>query len=100
MKSSDILPREVKSLTQSGKLSVKKRPQARFSELHQDYVCSAAYRTDFSPIDTVKMAESCGVAGLRTTDPAELAAAAKAAIAGRRSLVIAVPVSYTDYRLF
>ena len=46
------------------------------------------------------MAESCGVAGLRTTDPAELAAAAKAAIAGRRSLVIAVPVSYADYRLF
>ena len=56
------------------------------------------YRTDFSPIDTVKMAESCGVEGLRTTDPGELASAAKAAFARRRSLVITVPVAYADYR--
>ena len=27
------------------------------------------YRTDFRPIDTVKMAEACGVAGLRTSQP-------------------------------
>jgi acetolactate synthase-1/2/3 large subunit len=59
------------------------------------------YRTDFSPIDTVKMAESCGVEGLRTTDPGELASASRAAFARRRSLVIAVPVAYADYhRLF
>ena len=56
------------------------------------------YRTDFSPIDSVKMAEACGVEGLRTTDPAALAAAASAALANRRSLVIAVPVDYADYR--
>jgi len=56
------------------------------------------YKTDFSPIDTVKMAESCGVEGLRTTDPGELASAAKAAFARRRSLVIGVPVAYADYR--
>ena len=56
------------------------------------------YRTDFSPIDTVKMAESCGVEGLRTTDPGELASAAKAAFAHNRSLVIGVPVAYADYR--
>jgi acetolactate synthase-1/2/3 large subunit len=56
------------------------------------------YRTDFSPIDTVKMAEACGVEGLRTTDPTELATAARAAIARRRSLVVAVPVAYSDYR--
>ena len=27
------------------------------------------YRMDFGPIDTVKMAEACGVEGLRTSDP-------------------------------
>ena len=57
-----------------------------------------SYRTDFSPIDTVRMAESCGVDSLRTTDPSELASAAKAAITHGRSLVIAVPVAYGDYR--
>jgi acetolactate synthase-1/2/3 large subunit len=53
---------------------------------------------DFGPIDTVKMAEACGVAALRTSDPAELAAAAARAAAERRNLVIAVPVDYADYR--
>ena len=56
------------------------------------------YRTDFRPIDTVKMAEACGVDGLRTTNPDELATAARRAVRGRRSLVVAVPVNYTDYR--
>ena len=32
------------------------------------------YRMDFGPIDTVKIAESCGVASLRTSNPDELAA--------------------------
>ncbi len=56
------------------------------------------YRVDFGPIDTVKMAEACGVEGLRTSNPDELAAAARRAVEGRRSLVLAVPVNYTDYR--
>ena len=56
------------------------------------------YRVDFGPIDTVKMAEACGVEGLRTTDPDELASAAKCAVERRRSLVIGIPVSYADYR--
>jgi acetolactate synthase-1/2/3 large subunit len=56
------------------------------------------YRVDFGPIDTVKMAESCGVDGLRTSHPDELAAAVRGAAERRRSLVIAVPVTYTDYR--
>jgi len=56
------------------------------------------YRTDFNPIDSVKMAEACGVEGLRTTSPDELASAAKRAIDRGRSLVIAVPVDYADYR--
>ena len=56
------------------------------------------YRMDFGPIDTVKMAEACGVAAVRTTKPAELADAAASALADRRNLVIAVPVDYSDYR--
>jgi len=56
------------------------------------------YRVDFRPIDTVMMAESCGVDALRTTNPDELASAAKHAVERRRSLVIAVPVHYADYR--
>jgi acetolactate synthase-1/2/3 large subunit len=61
----------------------------------------APYRTEFGPIDTVKMAEACGVQGLRTSNPDELAAAAKRAVDERRSLVIAVPVDDADYtRMF
>jgi acetolactate synthase I/II/III large subunit len=56
------------------------------------------YRMDFRPIDTVKMAEACGVNALRTTSPDELAAAAKRAVERRQSLVIAVPIDYADYR--
>jgi acetolactate synthase-1/2/3 large subunit len=56
------------------------------------------YRMDFGPIDTVKMAEACGVAAVRTSKPAELADAAASALADRRNLVIAVPVDYSDYR--
>jgi acetolactate synthase-1/2/3 large subunit len=56
------------------------------------------YRMDFGPIDTVKLAEACGVAAVRTSKPAELADAAASALADRRNLVIAVPVEYSDYR--
>jgi acetolactate synthase I/II/III large subunit len=56
------------------------------------------YRMDFGPIDTVKMAQACGVEALRTSNPAELAWAASKALAERRNLVIAVPVEYSDYR--
>ena len=59
------------------------------------------YRTEFGAIDTVKMAEACGVDALRTADPDPLAAAAKRAVDQRRSLVLAVPVDADDYpRLF
>ena len=56
------------------------------------------YRTDFGPIDTVKMAEACGVDGLRTANPDDLFAAARRAVDRQQSLVIAVPVDYSDYR--
>ena len=59
------------------------------------------YRTEFRPIDTLKMAEACGVASLRTSNPDELASAARHAVDRRGSLVIAVPVNDADYpRLF
>jgi hypothetical protein len=39
-----VIPREEKTLLQSGKLSRKKMPEGRFNELYQDYVASAAIR--------------------------------------------------------
>jgi len=60
-----------------------------------------SYRTDFGRIDSVKMAEACGVKGLRTTNPDELASAAQRAVNERRSLVLAVPIDDADYpRMF
>jgi acetolactate synthase I/II/III large subunit len=56
------------------------------------------YRTDFGPIDTVKMADACGVEALRTADPDVLASAARRAAGERRGLVIAVPVDAEDYK--
>lgn len=58
----------------------------------------APYRMDFGPIDSVRMAEACGVEGLRTSDAGELAEAVGRAIAARRSLVVGVPIHYEDYR--
>ena len=56
------------------------------------------YRMDFRPIDTVKMAEACGVAALRTTNPDELASAVRQAEAQGTSLVVGIPVDYADYK--
>jgi acetolactate synthase-1/2/3 large subunit len=55
------------------------------------------YRMDFGPIDTIKVAEACGVKGLRTSDPDELAAAVRSAVSRRQSLVVGIPVHYRDY---
>jgi acetolactate synthase I/II/III large subunit len=56
------------------------------------------YRMDFNPIDTVKMAEACGVRALRTSDPGEMAAEVARAATDNTSLVVGVPVHYADYR--
>lgn len=59
------------------------------------------YRTEFGAIDTVQMAQACGVEAIRTSDPDELAAAAKRAVDQRSSLVIGVPIDADDYtRMF
>jgi hypothetical protein len=39
-----VIPSHVKSLLQSGKLSVKKMPAGQFFEIYQDYVCSCVLR--------------------------------------------------------
>jgi acetolactate synthase I/II/III large subunit len=56
------------------------------------------YRMDFNPIDNVKMAEACGVAAIRTSNPDELGSSVKRAVDQGKSLVVAVPVHYGDYR--
>lgn len=56
------------------------------------------YRMDFNPIDTVKMAESCGVTALRTSNPDELGSAVRRAVSQCKSLVVGIPVHYADYR--
>jgi acetolactate synthase-1/2/3 large subunit len=70
-------------------------------KLSQEGKNLAPYRMDFDPIDSVKVAEACGVRGLRTTDPAELTEAVAGAARENRSLVVEVPINYADYkRLF
>jgi acetolactate synthase-1/2/3 large subunit len=68
-------------------------------KLSQENKNLPAHRMDFRPIDTVKMAEACGVQGMRTTNPDELASAVRRAVAEKRSLVVGVPVNYADYKL-
>jgi hypothetical protein len=42
--SDKIVPREVKTLTKTGKLSVSEMPVTRYNSLKQDYVCSTIFR--------------------------------------------------------
>jgi acetolactate synthase-1/2/3 large subunit len=56
------------------------------------------YRMDFRPIDTVKMAEACGVEAVRTSSPDQLSSVVKQAIDKKKSLVVGVPIHYADYR--
>jgi len=42
--STQTIPTEVKSLTSSGKMSVKPMPKGRFHEIYQDYVCGCMLR--------------------------------------------------------
>ena len=56
------------------------------------------YRMDFGAIDTVKVAEACGVEALRSANPDEVASRARRAVETKRSLVIAIPIDYRDYR--
>ncbi len=45
VESDKVMPRESKSLTRAGKLTVKETPLGKFYELYQDYVCGCVLRT-------------------------------------------------------
>jgi len=44
VRSDEVVPREVKTLLKSGKLSIKKMTKSKFNELYQDYVCGCILR--------------------------------------------------------
>jgi hypothetical protein len=54
----NTIPNEVKTLTSTGKLSIKPMPKAKFHEVYQDYVCGCVLRVArevfaFLPVDTL-----------------------------------------------
>jgi hypothetical protein len=72
----DAVPSEVKTLTSTGKLSVKQMPKARFHELYQDYLCSCILRVAreafaLLPIETLLITASVDTVDTRTGHPAE-----------------------------
>ena len=73
------------------------RKMARLKQWCAD--ATAASAEDDGVTYRFKMAEACGVAALRTANPDELATSVRRAVASGRSLVVAVPVNYEDYRL-
>lgn len=42
--SEEVIPREIKTQSKSGKLSVKEMPKSKFFELYQDYICGCVLR--------------------------------------------------------
>ena len=57
------IPAEVKTLTASGKVSIKTMPKGRFHEIYQDYLCSCVLRVvrevfSLLPIDTILITAS------------------------------------------
>jgi hypothetical protein len=61
----EIIPQEAKTLTSTGKLSVKPIAKTRFHEIYQDYVCGAVLRTatemfGFLPVEVVIVTASVG----------------------------------------
>jgi hypothetical protein len=67
----EIIPQDAKTLTSTGRLSVKPMAKARFHEIYQDYVCGCMLRTasemfGFLPVDTVLVTASVGFIDLAT----------------------------------
>jgi len=61
----EIIPQEAKTLTSTGKLSVKPMSKTRFHEIYQDYVCGCVLRTatemfGFLPVEAVLVTASVG----------------------------------------
>ncbi|MCX6925408.1 MAG: hypothetical protein NT154_19695 [Verrucomicrobia bacterium] len=70
------IPAEVKTLTSTGKLSVKTIPKARFHELYQDYICSCMLRVArevfaLLPVDALLITASAELTDLRKGQPVE-----------------------------
>jgi hypothetical protein len=61
----DTIPQEAKTLTATGRLSVKPMAKTRFHEIYQDYVCGSVLRTasemfGFLPVEVVLVTASVG----------------------------------------
>ncbi|MEQ2005372.1 MAG: tellurite resistance TerB C-terminal domain-containing protein [Limisphaerales bacterium] len=70
------IPNEVKSLTTSGKVSVKAMPKGRFHEIYQDYVCGCVLRIGrevfaLLPVETVIVTATTDIFDSRTGCTAE-----------------------------
>ena len=71
-----VIPTELKTLTSSGKVSVKPMPKARFHEIYQDYVCGCVLRVAremfaLLPIETLLVTASVDALDSRTGQAAE-----------------------------
>ena len=69
--STKTIPTEVKTLTASGKMSVKAMPKGRFHEIYQDYVCGCMLRVArevfaMLPVETVLVTASADLLDSRT----------------------------------
>jgi hypothetical protein len=74
--STQTIPTEVKTLTSSGKLSVKTMPMGRFHEIYQDYVCGCMLRVArevfaMLPVETVLVTALADLLDARTGHTAE-----------------------------
>ena len=73
----EAIPSESKTLTTSGKVSVKAMPKARFHEIYQDYVCGCILRLAreifaLLPVDTALLTATVDGINPRTGHKAEL----------------------------
>jgi hypothetical protein len=76
VKSLQAIPAEIKTVTSTGKLSVKPMPKARFHELYQDYICSCMLRVAREafavlPIDRLLITASADAPNVRKGQPQE-----------------------------
>jgi hypothetical protein len=66
-----VIPAEVKTLTATGKLSVKAMPRGRFQEIYADYLCGCAFRVAREvfavlPVDLLLVTASANSIDLKT----------------------------------
>jgi hypothetical protein len=89
--STQTIPTEVKTLSSSGKLSVKPMPKGRFHEIYQDYVCGCMLRVArevfaMLPVETLLVTALADLLGSHTGHTAEqpvLSAAMPRAVVAR-----------------